>query len=432
MAPFVPRARDMVPSRLRIAAPLASLLAFTAPAFAADEIHFTIMGQTAVSFDWRGAENTIRYGLTIAYGSTVTAQTPSPLPFSSAGPFWEARLTGLQENTLYHYSIGNGPDHTFHTPIPRGSSDFTIYAEGDIRNATDSPRMGVVQSMIASGHPNFVLTLGDLTYASPSGQALVDRHFNDVMVWSQDAADMPIWGNHEWTAPTEDDLRNYKGRFDLPNAQTSPGSPTVSCCGEDWYWFDYGNVRFIGYPEEWSGAWSDWGTRIDPIMAQAQSDPAIRFIVTFGHKPAYSSGIHSGSSTLKSIMDAHGAKYSKYVLNLNGHSHDYERSYPQFGVVHITSGTGGANLEEASPPCLWAGGCPPPAWSAYRAMHHVALRLRFTATAIEGTAFCGPPGDSGSNLNDVTCTQGAILDSFVIGVGTAADTIRPAAITDVR
>jgi hypothetical protein len=101
-------------------------------------------------------------------------------------------------------------------------------------------------------------------------------------------------------------------------------------------------------------------------------------------------------------------------------------------VVHITSGTGGANLEEASPPCLWTGGCPPPAWSAYRAMHHVALRLRFTATAIECTAFCGPPGDSGSNLNDVTCTQGAILDSFVIGVGPAADTIRPAAITDVR
>ena len=35
------------------------------PLLAADEIHWTIIGQTAVTFDWRGtsAENTIRYGI---------------------------------------------------------------------------------------------------------------------------------------------------------------------------------------------------------------------------------------------------------------------------------------------------------------------------------------------------------------------------------
>src|SRR5262245_42391108 len=93
---------------------------------AADEIHWTLMGQTAVTIDWRGSESTVRYGLTTSYGQTVTAQTPSPLPFSSAGPFWEARITGLQENTLYHYSVGTGPDHTFRTPPPRGSSDFSL------------------------------------------------------------------------------------------------------------------------------------------------------------------------------------------------------------------------------------------------------------------------------------------------------------------
>src|SRR5574341_2022958 len=53
--------------------------------------------------------------------------------------------------------------------------------------------------------------------------------------------------------------------------------------GEDWYWFDYGNVRFIAYPEPWSGAWANWYASADAVMAQADSDPAIRFIVTFGH-----------------------------------------------------------------------------------------------------------------------------------------------------
>ena len=110
------------------------------------------------------------------------------------------------------------------------------------------------------------------------------------MRWSERAAYMPAWGNHEWQNPSGDDLRNYKGRFDFPNPQASLGSPAVSCCGEDWYWFDYGNTRFINYPEPWSGAWTDWRTKAGNLMAAAQADPEIAFVVTFGHRPAYSSG----------------------------------------------------------------------------------------------------------------------------------------------
>ena len=54
---------------------------------------------------------------------------------------------------------------------------------------------------------------------------------------------MPAWGNHEWENPTTDDLRNYKGRFVLPNstdlarrararaaaARTGAGSTRVAC-----------------------------------------------------------------------------------------------------------------------------------------------------------------------------------------------------------
>ena len=220
------------------------------------------------------------------------------------------------------------------------------------------PRVAQVQSQIAAGAPLFVLMLGDLTYGNDHGQASVGQHFNDVMVWSQDAAYMPAWGNHEWDS-SGDDLRNYKGRFNLPNPQTSPGSPAVSCCGEDWYWFDCGSTRFIAYPEPFSGGWSDWNTRARTIIDTAQVNPQIRFIVTFGHRPAYSSGQHSGDSSLKAYLDALGATHSKYVLNLNGHSHDYERTKPQGGVTHVTVGIGGSTLEEDGA-CLWAGGCAPP------------------------------------------------------------------------
>src|SRR6267142_201067 len=260
---------------------LLCLLLLAAPAWAADEVHWTFTGPTSVTVDWRGSETSVRYGTTTSYGQTATGVTPSPLPFSSSGPFREARITGLAAGTVYHYSIGTGADHTFRTPPTPGSSNFVIYAEGDIGDNSGWWRMGEIQNMVAAARPDFVLMVGDLTYGNSIGQASVDGHFNDVQVWSQDAAYMPAWGNHEWDSPSSDDMRNYKGRFDLPNPQTSPSAPSPGG-GEDWSWFDYGNVRFIAYPEpySYSTTWPDWGSKVKPVMDQAQSDPNIKFIVT--------------------------------------------------------------------------------------------------------------------------------------------------------
>ena len=396
---------------------LISSLTLATPALAADEIHWTLTGPTSVTFDWRGSETAIRYGLTAAYGLTATAVTPTPLPFSSAGPFQEARLTALQPNTLYHYSIGNSPDHTFRTPPPRGSAGFTVCAQGDIGDASSYSQMPGVQDLIAGVQPAFVLAAGDLTYGNANGISTVDFHFNDVMAWSRDAAYMPAWGNHEWDKPAADDLRNYKGRFELPNPQTSPGAPAAGCCGEDWSWFDYGNTRFIAYPEPYTSAsWSDWRTKAGALMDAAQADPAIRFIVTFGHRPAFSSGHHPGDSGLQAIFAALGDAHSKFVLNLNGHSHDYERSQPQHGVVHVTVGTGGSSLEQDGS-CYWYT-CAQPAWSAFRAMRLGVTVLRFTDTAIEGQFLCGP---AGGGTVDVNCSPGSVVDAFTIRAAGAGD-----------
>lgn len=391
---------------------------------AADEVHFTIKGQTAVTFDWRSpvGENVIRYGLSSGtYTATVTATTPSPLPRSSSGPFWEARLTGLQEGRQYFYKIGNEPEATFKTPPPIGSSGFTVALEADIGSSHIYPNMLVVQSLIASATPNFVLVAGDLTYGNEDGQSAVDQHFNDVMVWSRTIPYMPAWGNHEWEN-SGDDLRNYKGRFDFANPQTSPGAPSIGCCSEDWYWFDYGNTRFIAYPEPWTGAWTDWNTKVATIMGQAQADSRLRFIVTFGHRPAYSSGHHSGDSTLKNILNALGDTYSKYVLNINAHSHNYERSLPQHKVTHLTIGTGGSDLEQDGS-CLWPS-CTKPSWSAQRFMQQGMTKLTFGATTIQGEFICGPKGGSFGTTNDINCNTGDIIDRFVIDPGTV-DTTPP-------
>jgi len=368
----------------------------------ADEIHYTFTGTTSVAFDWRGTATDIRYGSTTAYGSTATSHAPSPMPFSSTGPFQEVELTGLAAGARYHYSIGGGPDHTFGT-APTGDT-FVFDAIGDVGSSLQWSRVTTTQGQIANDQPAFVLMIGDLSYAHPWGQSSVDQHFNDVMGWSQEAAYMPAWGNHEWEAPAEDDLRNYKGRFLLPHPYTATDAPGQNGGGEDASWFDAGGVRFIAYPEPYSSStWSTWRSQIDPAFAAAQADPSIHFIVTFGHRPAYSTGLHRGESDLAAVLDTFGDRYSKYVLNLNGHSHDYERYVPIHGVTHVTAAGGGSPLE---PP--WTA---TDSRTAFRAMHLEHLRVEISPTGMRIEAVCGPASSS----DDMACTQGSVIDTYVIG-----------------
>ena len=368
----------------------------------ADEIHYTFTGPSSVAFDWRGTATDIRYGATTSYGSTATTHTPTPLPFSSAGPFQEVELTGLTPGATYHYSIGDGPDQTMATAPTRG---FRFDVEADVGDSGSYGNVRSTQEQIAADKPAFVIVTGDLSYGNAHGQSAVDQHFNDVMAWSQQAAYMPAWGNHEWEIPAADDLRNYKGRFVVPNPQTSTTAPAPGCCGEDWGWFDAGGVRFISYPEPYaSGTWPEWQSNADAIFAAAQADSSIHFIVTYGHRPAYSTGHHPGSATLAGILNTFGGRYSKYVLNLNAHSHDYERFQPINGVTHITAAGGGATLETP-----WSS---TDSRTAFRAMHLEHLRVDVSDSGMRMEAVCGPA----TIKDDMTCVQGSVIDSYTIGI----------------
>ena len=137
-------------------------------------------------------------------------------------------------------------------------------------------------------------------------------------------------------------------------------------------------------------------------MAAAERSSRIRFIVTFGHRPAYSTGYHPGDGQLASIMNALGDRYSKYVLNLNGHSHDYERFRPIHHVVHITAGGGGADLEP------WSRGRD--ARTAFRALHLEHVRVDVRAKRMRIQAICGPR----TSDQEFGCRPGAVIDSYTI------------------
>jgi hypothetical protein len=392
----------------------------TPPAEEPHEVHFTYTAPDAVTFDWRGDGTTVRYWAKDHPPETAIAHLATPKPTSAPGPFQEAVADHLVPGLEYFYEVGHPVKpvpRAFRAPPPPGAAGFVFAALGDMGDAVGQPAASGVDRDISLAEPWFVLALGDLSYADLGGnQAAVDRHFDDVMLWSQRAGYMPTWGNHEWDDPQRDDLRNYKGRFALPNSAASPGAPAAGCCGEDWYWFDFGEIRFIVYPEPYTHAtWVDWAARAEPLFEAAEADSRIRFVVTAGHRPAYSSGHHGGDPQLRAILDGFGRRYKKYVLNLNGHSHVYERTKPQEHVVHITAGMGGGALEHAATACLWDA-CKVPAFTAFRAIHYGFLKISAQPDQLSVEAICGP---SSPGNEDIHCADGEIIDSTTIPAGGA-------------
>jgi len=159
-------------------------------------------------------------------------------------------------------------------------------------------------------------------------------------------------------------------------------------------------------------------------MASAQSDPAIQFIIVYGHRPCWSSGAdHSGDSQLAGYMATLHGKYSKFNLVIQGHSHHYERSIPSAtdGILFIIGPGGGSSL----------GGLGSSAsWSAYRLDHLEHIRLHVTQNRIDGYAICGPSGSG----NTGSCTQNTVVDTWSVAAAVPAsglDTTAPAAVHDL-
>lgn len=384
-----------------------------------DEIHYAITGDTSVVFDWRGTNNAIKYGPDTSYGKTVLAAKPNPNPVDNSGPFWEAKLTGLQPNTTYHYQVGNAPDSTFHT-LPKG--DIKISVVSDISDSVTHPWVATTHEQIRDNKSDLVLFGGDLSYANYAGQKAVHQFYKDIETWSHEVPANFVWGNHEYGKPDDtspagtpqDSLANYKGRTAFANPQTlsfntstratAPGCALVNnvnpCRGEDWDWFKAGHICVISYPEPWTGAMTEWQKAADPIMANCQADSNIYWTITLGHRPAYSSV--GATPDVKTAIDALGDKYGpqangKYVLNIGAHIHGGEWFSAQHGVVHVINGGGGEG--QAAFNNTVDG-------SVFHTRHPEHVRLLATGGDLKVEMVCGPQFGTST---EYPCDKGSVL-----------------------
>lgn len=387
----------------------------------ADQIHYSVISGTSVTFDWVGTANAIAFGTKPGKERHLVQAEPAKyLPVakpwvSDPGPYWEAKITGLKQNTLYYYQIGeSGEINHFKTPPLPGKGDFRVIITTDMHET--SRESEIMFPQIAQMKPDVVLTTGDITGAGPDGQKNVGERFHDAMVWSKNAAWMPVWGNHDWEYDTIDDLRTYKGRFDIPNPGAITDSPEISCCGEDWGWFDYGNTMFISLPEPWaSSVMQEWETQAIKVFSAAQNNRNIKFIVTFGHRSAYTSTYlrSPGEMGLRAMLNSLHATYPKYKLDLSGHNHQYERYRLPDGMTYIVNMSTGSYYHEG-----WQT-TEKPEYCEYRAIHYGILVLDFSDTQIYGHFECSVgssnPGPDYKPLEENVCSKpGQVIDSFII------------------
>ena len=236
------------------------------------------------------------------------------------------RLTRLTPGMRYQYIVetdsGVIAKGRFRAAPTRAAS-FTFAVVGDFGSGT--PNEWAVASLIASWHPDFVLTVGDNAY--PLGApGLLDRDiFGPYSAVMRESAWFPTLGNH--------DVEANGGKPEL-EAFDSLGNGR-------WYRFTWGDVALVVLDSDAS---------VEPGSPQLRfarrslaPDSCFRF-AAWHHPPWEPAGRPFSPGLRRNIVPL--AEKAGVQVVFVGHLHAYARSRPRHGVVYVAVGTGGATLDD--------------------------------------------------------------------------------------
>ena len=302
--------------------------------------------QTSIKIHWRSSiatDSRVRIGP--AYLATGLYATIINDPASVTEHI--VTVTGLSADTKYFYSVGSGTAvlqvsvDNFFTTLPTATPGrklkFAAFGDCGKNDATyQSQTLAQYQTFITTnGTPDAWLLLGDNAY-----NAGTDAEYTSNFFGSYGATILknhklyPSPGNHDYANNATRQIDHavpYYSIFDLPSAGECGG---LASAKEEFYSYDIGNVHFLAL----DAYGLESGKRIyDAGSAQAawvQSDLAAntkKWTVAYWHHPPYTMGSHNSDTegelismrtNFISILENGGVD-----LIINGHSHDYERSY---------------------------------------------------------------------------------------------------------
>lgn len=155
-------------------------------------------------------------------------------------------------------------------------------------------------------NPDLILALGDLSYQKSSANCwlnIVSPVYSKMKI---------VLGDHDYRSGSV--LNQYRNQFNL---------------SKDYYFFNYQNVHFIALATEIPfDKNSSQYSFVKEDLEKVSKNHDIRWIIVYCYRPQYSSpSVHPGNGDLRDIFHPLFQKY-KVDLILQGHNHNYQRSYP--------------------------------------------------------------------------------------------------------
>ncbi len=239
----------------------------------------------------------------------------------------------IDKKYYYRISINNSSikEGSFNTGIEDDAETLTFFAYGDTRTNADK-HDEVANRIILDINQNdlkqtFVMNTGDLVSNGDSEGSWQSEFFNKQYTHISDLlANLPYMaamGNHEGQGIL------FAKYFPYPMFQNN----------RYYYSFDYGPLHVTVIDEE--TYFSPGSTQYNWIKNDLSSSDK-KWKIVMMHKPGWSAGAHSNSSSVQNYLQPLFEKYGVSFV-LSGHNHYYSRAKVD-NVVHITTGGGGAPL----------------------------------------------------------------------------------------
>ena len=216
------------------------------------------------------------------------------------------------------------------TPSPRPSptaSPLVRFAViGDFGQA--GPHAKAVAALVASWHPDFIVTTGDNNYPNGARSTMAANVLQYYGKYVKQRRFFPALGNHDWRSG----IQPYLDTFDLPG-------------NERYYDVVRGPVHLFILDSDWHepdgiGANSKQAQWLRQGLAAAHEPWKLVVL----HHPPYSSGPHGSNPKRQWPFADWGA-----TAILSGHDHAYERLLRD-GIVYFVNGLGGISRYEFNEP----------------------------------------------------------------------------------
>ncbi|MGF7048442.1 putative phosphodiesterase [Paenibacillus sp. DS2015] len=229
----------------------------------------------------------------------------------------KVNITGLKPGTTYAYKVGDGDAEGWSEPAlftteAEDVTDFSFINVTDSQGITeqDFKLWGNTLDQAFKTFPTaqFIVHGGDLT-EYPEDESAWENFFGKASPWITRYPLMPVTGNHDEVDKVAD---RFVSHFNVPS---NGSEDTISGTS---YSFDYGTAHFVFMNTESSVKdQTEW-------LRQDLTATDKAWVIVAMHRPAY--GGNQDEKVVKRwvpLFDEFGVD-----LVLQGHNHEYSRSYP--------------------------------------------------------------------------------------------------------